>query len=249
MKRSCLTLSVLCAVLACADCAWAGTLSAVYTYDGAEVTKDTSEFFQIEAKREVQFIYKPGSFETDPTYSITFTDGSSGTMTFSEGNYVCPHTFSQTGEVGISMNAPGFKPVSADVTEAMPFELANPKMSMKPNETNRFVTFNGDANIFNYDVDPVVKPASMAQAAYQSMFNPPRVTVTANSTEGTATLTVTFTHRTSGVSFSRVCHITIDEASTESNMSGGGSGGGCSAGFVGLGLLALLPVLTRRKTK
>ena len=250
MKRFCLTLFVLCAVAACAACAWAGSLSAVYTYDGTDVAKDSaSGFFQIEAEREVEFVYEPGSYEGQKSYTISFTDGTSGKMTLDDGNYVCKHKFSSTGEIGINIDASGFDTVSADITAANPFELDPVRMSMRPNETNRFVTFKGESSILNYDVDPVVKPTSLAQAAYQSAINPPRVTVTANSSEGEATLTVTFTNKSTGDSFSRVCFITIDEDSRESNMSNGGGGGGCSAGFAALGLFALLPVLARRKTK
>jgi Synergist-CTERM protein sorting domain-containing protein len=251
MKRFCLTLFVLCAVVACAACAWAGSLSATYTYDGTDVTNDgVSGFFQIEAEREVEFSYEPGSYEGQKSYTISFTDGTSGKMTLNDdGDYICKHKFSKTGEIGIRIDASGFTPVSADITEANPFELDPVKISMKPNEANRFVKFKGESSILNYDVDPVIEPAAMAQAAYQSAINPPRITVTANSSEGPALLNVTFTNKSTGKSFKRICFININEDSRESNMSNSGGGGGCSAGFAAIGLFALLPVLARRKTK
>ena len=256
MKRFLGHFTVLCAVILCASCAFAGTLSAVYTYDGEEVTKESSKL-QIEANRKVQFTYKRNTTETETSYTIAFSDGTSFDMEPSGGDYIYSRTFDSEGEIGIKINS--VFAASADINPAMPFELYPAKMKMKPDEQNRFVKFESKtgANILEYKVVPVVTPASMASAAYQTTFNPPRINVSTSGAEDGNVVTLKVTISKSGVEFERVCKITIDKNSTESNMKyfkegeGGSSGGsgGCSAGFAGLGLLVLLPVIARRKIK
>ncbi|MCR5346744.1 MAG: SYNERG-CTERM sorting domain-containing protein [Fretibacterium sp.] len=248
MKR--FILSVLCVALM-APCAWAGGLSAVYTYDGTDVVEASSRL-QIEAEREVKFIYELSSVETSEDCSIAFTDGTCASMdTSGDKHVVYTHTFPTSGEVGISMDISGsIKLHSADITEAWPFELNPPKLTMKTGTANQYIKFNtkGSEAVSGWNVD-LNYPKTMVQAQYyydNGLNITPHILVSSLTSEGDATLTVKFTNKAdSEKSFERKCFINI--TGSGSTGGGGGGGGGCSAGLAGLSLLALLPFAVRRK--
>ena len=218
MKR--FVLLVLCIALM-APCAWAGDLSAVYTYDGTDVTKASSEL-KIEAGREVRFIYKPSSYDTAESYTIAFkgtsVDISMDMMPVGE-NFSCLYSFDADlsgTEIGISMDAPGFMPCSADITTAWPFELNPPKLTMKTSQTNEIIKFNvkGDDAVSNWNVN-LDYSKTMVQASYtydKGLDITPRIAVSSLTSEGDTTLTVKFTNKAdSSKSFERRCFITISD--------------------------------------
>ena len=247
MKR--VILFVLCFALM-ASCAWAGTLSAVYTYDDTEVTKVSSKF-QIEAEREVKFTYELSSFETSEDRSIAFTNGISASMDISGDKYlVYTCTFPTSGEVGISMDATYFTPCSADITEGWGIELEPVRLTMKTSESNKRIDFKNSEKVTNWNLN-LTYDRSMIQAQdwYDTGLGAsPRILVSSLTSEGNATLTVKFTNKWNPTkTFERKCFITITNSG--STGSGGSGGGGCDAGLAGLGVgfLALLPFAARKK--
>ena len=249
MKR--FVLLVLCVALM-ASCAWAGDLKAVYTYDGMDVTKASSKF-QIEAMRDVKFTYTPASYETAESCTIIFSDDISLDMTSDDGKFSCLYSFDAAwagNEIGISMDATGFTPCSADITEAWGIELEPVRLTMKTSESNKRIDFKNSGKVTNWNLN-LTYDRSMIQAQdwYDTGLGAsPRILVSSLTSEGDTTLTVKFTNKWDPTkTFERKCFITI----TNSGSTGGGgsSGGGCNAGLAGLGvgLLALLPFAARKK--
>ena len=262
MKR--VILFVLCFVLM-APCAWAGDqkagdLKAVYTYDEMEVEKDSGKF-RIEAKREVNFIYRLTSLETSEDCSIALTNGINSSMDVSGDQYlVYTCTFPDTDELkelGISVDISGTtKTYSADITKGWEIEMDQPNLTIKTGDhEQKIIHFNemGGNRVTDFDVDDTHCPAVFASFVYTEGSNnwnmAPRITVAAKADSGTQTVPVYFTHKSdSSKSFKRQCTITITNGDSGSG-GGGSSGGGCDAGLagLGLGLLALLPFAARKK--
>ncbi len=253
MKR--VILFVLCFALM-APCAWAvNKPSAVYTHDDMTIgVGETSPNFQIEAMRDVKFIYTPTKDDTAESYTIAFTNGVSMDMTSADGKFSCLYSFDTAlagTEIGISMDAPGFTRCSADITEPLLIELEKPSLSLKTSEqTIIYFDEKGKNKVTEFDVDDTKCPRTFASFVYDdgiSLKRSPRIMVTAGTSEETKVIPIPFTRKTDGKSFMRQCTITI----TNGNSTGGGgsSGGGCNAGLagLGLGLLALLPFAVRRK--
>lgn len=249
MKR--FVLLVLCVALM-APCAWAGDLKAVYTYDGMDVEKVSSKL-QIEAGREVKFIYSPSTYDTEESYTIIFSNDISMDMTSADGKFSCVYSFDAAwagNEIGISMDATGFTPCSADIREGWGIEM-EPHSLLLTTGQQTIIKFNND-EVANFEADDSVCPITFATFHYddgdKGLHRSPRIMVTAGTSEGTKTFIVPFTNKwDSTKSFKRQCTITI----TNGNSTGGGgsSGGGCNAGLAGLGvgLLALLPFAARKK--
>lgn len=250
MKR--FVLLVLCVALM-ASCAWAGTLSAVYKYDGMDVEESSSKL-QIEAMRDVKFTYTPANGETVESCTIIFSDDISLDMTSADGNFSCVYSFDAAwagNEIGISMDATGFTPCSADIREGWGIEM-EPHSLLLTTGQQTIIKFNND-EVANFEADDSVCPITFATFHYddgdKGLHRSPRIMVTAGTSEGTKTFIVPFTNKwDSTKSFKRQCTITITNGDSGSG-GGSGGGGGCDAGLAGLGvgLLALLSLAARKK--